>query len=139
MAGKAVYYGDEALLELRPGQRLSGDVHFQSAARIREDDVTSFTSRGVFLLAYLLTQYVSLGSILMALLLIIQVFVFNGYGILGLYGSDATEFNLLIFILGAMAIIRHKDNLVRLFKGTENKIGKKPEISMEKETSQEQQ
>lgn len=52
VAGKAVYYGDEALLELRPGQRLSGDVHFQSAARIREDDVTSFTSRGVFLLAY---------------------------------------------------------------------------------------
>ena len=50
--GKVVYYGDEALLELRPGQTLSGDVHLQSAARIREDDVTTFTSRGVFLLAY---------------------------------------------------------------------------------------
>ena len=85
----------------------------------------------VFVLCLALSQYVSLGSILMAILLIIQVFVFNGYGILGLYGSDVTEFNVLIFILGAMAIIRHKDNLVRLFNGTENKIGKKPEISEE--------
>ena len=72
----------------------------------------------------------------MALLLIIQVYVFNGYGILNLYGSDAMEFNVLIFILGAMAIIRHKDNLVRLFNGTENKIGKKPEISEESKSEE---
>ena len=50
--GKVVYYGDEALLELRPGQTLAGEVYFQNAARIREDDVATFTSRGVFLLAY---------------------------------------------------------------------------------------
>ena len=50
--GKVVYYGNEALLELRPGQTLAGEVRFQNAARIREDDITTFTSRGVFLLAY---------------------------------------------------------------------------------------
>lgn len=50
--GAVVYYGDESLLELQPGQTLTGNVHFQSAARIREDDVTTFTSKGVFLLAY---------------------------------------------------------------------------------------
>ena len=91
----------------------------------------------VFILCLALSQYVSLGSILMALLFIIQVFVFNGYGILGLYGSDAMEFNILAFILGAMAIIRHKDNIVRLAKGTENKVGKKPEITTDNQDSKE--
>ena len=79
----------------------------------------------VFLLCLALSQYVSLGSILMALLFIIQVFVFNFYGILGLDGAAVVEFNVLAFIFGAMAIIRHKDNIVRLINGTENKIGKK--------------
>lgn len=79
----------------------------------------------VFLLCLALSQYVSLGSILMALLFIIQVFVFNFYGILGLAENAVVEFNVLAFIFGAMAIIRHKDNIVRLINGTENKIGKK--------------
>ncbi|MEG1988297.1 MAG: DNA internalization-related competence protein ComEC/Rec2 [Oscillibacter sp.] len=50
--GKAVYYGGEELLELTPGQTVTGDLHLQSAARIRDDDITNFTSKGIFLLAY---------------------------------------------------------------------------------------
>ena len=50
--GKAVYYGDEALLAAKPGERITGRVQLESASRIREDEVTTFTSRGVFLLAY---------------------------------------------------------------------------------------
>lgn len=50
--GKAVYYGEEKLLGLEPGQTVTDLVQLQSAARIRDDDVTSFTSKGVFLLAY---------------------------------------------------------------------------------------
>lgn len=50
--GKVVYYGDEALLDLSPGQTVTDLVSFQSAARIRDDDITTFTSKGVFLLAY---------------------------------------------------------------------------------------
>lgn len=49
---KVVYYGGEELLELRPGQTVTGGIHLQSAARIRDEDVTAFTSKGVFLLAY---------------------------------------------------------------------------------------
>ena len=52
LSGKAVYYGDEALLELSPGQTITDTVYFQSAAHIRDEDVTSFTSKGIFLLAY---------------------------------------------------------------------------------------
>lgn len=50
--GKIVYYGDANLLDLQPGQTVSNTVYFQNASRIRDDDVTSFTSKGVFLLAY---------------------------------------------------------------------------------------
>ena len=50
--GKAVYYGDWDLLTLTPGQTVTDRVSFQNAARIRDDDITSFTSKGIFLLAY---------------------------------------------------------------------------------------
>ena len=50
--GKAVFYGDDSLLELEPGQTVTAGVRFQSAGRIRDTDVTTFTSKGVFLLAY---------------------------------------------------------------------------------------
>ena len=52
LPGKAFYYGTADLLDLEPGQTVTGLVQFQSAARIRDDDVTSFTSKGIFLLAY---------------------------------------------------------------------------------------
>jgi len=50
--GKLLYYGDAALLELRPGQTATDEVYLVSAARIHDEDVTSFTSKGIFLLAY---------------------------------------------------------------------------------------
>ena len=49
--GKAVYYGDASLLELRPGQTVMDTVLLRSAGTIRDDDVTTFTSKGIFLLA----------------------------------------------------------------------------------------
>lgn len=79
----------------------------------------------VFVLCLIFSKYVSLGSILMALLLVIQVFLFNAYGILGIAESNIWEFNILTLIFGAMAIYRHKANIVRLINGTENKIGQK--------------
>jgi len=82
----------------------------------------------VFVLCIVLSKYVSLGSILMALVLIIQIFLFNFYGILGVEESSVLEYNILILILGLMAILRHRENIVRLFKGTENKVGQKAEI-----------
>ena len=52
LPGKVVYYGGGELLDGVPGQRVTDTVLFQSASRIREDDVTTFTSKGIFLLAY---------------------------------------------------------------------------------------
>ncbi len=50
--GKAVYYGGEELLSLSPGQTVRDTVLLQDARKIREDTITTFTSKGVFLLAY---------------------------------------------------------------------------------------
>ncbi len=80
-----------------------------------------------FILCLKFTKYVSVGSITMAALFIVQVWLFNAFGILGIAEASIMEVNVLAFIFGGMAILRHKDNIERLMKGTENKIGKKKE------------
>ncbi len=50
--GKAVYYGDYDCLALVPGDRISGTAKWQDAAHIHENDITTFTSRGVYALLY---------------------------------------------------------------------------------------
>lgn len=85
----------------------------------------------VFVLCIALSKYVSLGSIMMAILLVIQIYVFNFYGILGVPESSVYEFDTLVLILGVLAIFQHRSNIVRLFKGTENKLGQKAEIKKE--------
>lgn len=51
-AGKAVYYGDESLLALVPGQTVTDEVSFSDASYVREDAVTTFTSKAIFLRGY---------------------------------------------------------------------------------------
>lgn len=50
--GNAVYYGKENLLTVKPGQRLTASVYCNDAATVRETDITTFTSKGDFLLLY---------------------------------------------------------------------------------------
>ncbi len=85
----------------------------------------------VFVLCIMLSKYVSLGSIMMCILLVVQIFVFNFYGILGVPEASVYEFDALVLFLGVLAIFQHRSNLVRLFKGTENKLGQKAEIKEE--------
>ena len=81
----------------------------------------------VFVLCLVLSKYVSLGSILMILLFLIQILLFNGYGIIGIAENNILEFNVLAILFSVLAIYRHRANIVRLIKGTENKVGKKVE------------
>lgn len=83
----------------------------------------------VFVLCIVLSKYVSLGSIMMCITLVIQIFVFNFYGILGVPEASVYEFDALVLFLGVLAIFQHRSNLVRLFKGTENRLGQKAEIT----------
>ena len=77
----------------------------------------------LFILAVAITRYVSLGSVLVVSFYLIQVIVFGQMGWLGLEGAVRTEFYIVGACFTAMAIWRHRANIVRLVKGTENKLG----------------
>jgi glycerol-3-phosphate acyltransferase PlsY len=72
----------------------------------------------VFILAILLTRYVSVGSILGAAALVATIWVMTpGNLFLGVVTTA----------LGALAIYKHKSNIQRLMAGTENRLGRKKE------------
>lgn len=49
---KAVYYGGEELLTLQPGQVLRGSAYWQDALQIRDEAITTFSAKGVYVLLY---------------------------------------------------------------------------------------
>lgn len=81
-----------------------------------------------FVLAVLITRYVSLGSILVVSLYLIQVLVFGAGGwFIGLSGGLLVEFYVISGAFTALAIWRHRENISRILSGTENRLGKKKE------------
>ncbi len=67
-----------------------------------------------------ISKYVSLGSVMAALVfIIIQTVV-----MIVTDSFDITRF-ICVLILGGLLIIRHRANIVRLLNGTENKLGSK--------------
>ncbi|MBN2220576.1 MAG: glycerol-3-phosphate 1-O-acyltransferase PlsY [Vallitaleaceae bacterium] len=69
----------------------------------------------MFLVIYI-TKYVSLGSIIMAIIMPVGFFLFH---------SELPEFTYVGLVLMVMALVRHKANIQRLLRGKENKIGTK--------------
>lgn len=78
----------------------------------------------VFILAVVITKYVSAGSLLMVLSVFITFVVLSRMGIIkGLVETKVGyEAIGVFFLFVALAYIRHKANIVRIFKGTENKL-----------------
>ncbi|MEE0883729.1 MAG: glycerol-3-phosphate 1-O-acyltransferase PlsY [Faecalimonas sp.] len=84
----------------------------------------------VFIAIVWFTQYVSLGSIVIMVLFVIQVVIYGQMGGFGLTDGELYEFYAIAIVLAALAIWRHRANIKRLATGTENKtdlrkIGKK--------------
>lgn len=71
------------------------------------------------------TKYVSLGSICLMISFFIELIVFGQLGWYGVDGPLLIEIYVLGFLFMALAILRHKANIVRLLNGTENKFGVK--------------
>ncbi len=61
------------------------------------------------------SKYVSLGSIIGAVSIIVLGIILRGF--------NDTSYIIFSVILGGLAIIMHRKNIVRLIKGTENKLG----------------
>ena len=68
---------------------------------------------GVFMLLWALTRYVSLGSLAAAVSLPITVYFFLGHN---------WVYTALAFFMAALVVYCHRENIVRLLHGTENKF-----------------
>lgn len=84
----------------------------------------------VFIAIVWFTQYVSLGSLVIMVLFVIQVVIYGQMGGFGLAVGELYEFYAIAVVLAALAFWRHRANIKRLMTGTENKtdlrkIGKK--------------
>lgn len=80
---------------------------------------------GIFALVALTTKYVSLASLIGMAMLFVEFLVWGMLGWLPLSGTSRVEGTVIVFILAALAFIRHRSNIVRLVNGTERKIGEK--------------
>lgn len=84
----------------------------------------------VFIAIVLITQYVSLGSLVIMVLFVVQIVIYGQMGGFHLTGIELYEFYAIAVVLAVLAFWRHRANIKRLLSGTENKtdvrkIGKK--------------
>ena len=80
---------------------------------------------GIFALVAVKTKYVSLASLIGMAMLFVEFLVWGMLGWLPLSGTSRVEGTVIVFLLAALAFIRHRSNIVRLVNGTERKIGEK--------------
>ena len=75
-----------------------------------------------FILLVAVTRYVSLGSLAVAVILLVWDAFQNYCGAYGLIPGDP-EFTAVTAVITVMAFWRHQANIGRLLNGTENKVG----------------
>ena len=75
----------------------------------------------VFLITVAISRYVSLGSILGCVAFPVAVYFLSG----NRYGSATPHIIGVICLTSALVILKHHQNIRRLFAGTENKLGAK--------------
>lgn len=73
-----------------------------------------------FLIAVLLTRYVSLGSLLASSMFFLEVLFYGQLGGFDMAFQYRLELYVLLFLLMVLAWVRHKENIKRLLAGTEN-------------------
>lgn len=75
----------------------------------------TFLAVALFLIVVFLTRYVSMGSVVGALTLLVCVFVFH----------EPLAYRVFGVIAASVVVIRHRTNFLRVLNGTENRFGKK--------------
>lgn len=84
-----------------------------------------------FFTAFITTHYVSLGSLLVYVGILIELPILGQMGYFGMSQSHLNELYGVAVFLAAMAFWKHRENIKRLISGTERKTyfsKKKPEI-----------
>lgn len=75
----------------------------------------------VFIVVFTTTHYVSLGSILVYVVFVLGALILGMTGNMNLEGTDLYEMYAITILLAIMAIWKHRQNIVRLMHGNENK------------------
>jgi len=75
-----------------------------------------------FILIVAFTRYVSLGSLVVATIFLIWLFLFGRIGAYGLDQRLLPEFYIVTALISGQAFWRHRANIGRLVRGRENKI-----------------
>lgn len=85
----------------------------------------------VFAGATVITKYVSVGSLSMVTAFLIEFILFTQLGWMGEFSKASLNFRIeafiIAFIFAALAYFQHRENISRLIKGNERKIGQKKE------------
>ena len=107
--------------------------------QIRYGWVFSVVGLVIFFAVFFITHYVSLGSILGYTWVLICSIIMGELGAYG-FAPDVnrallTEYYIIMCLLTAMAIFRHKENIKRLIAGNERKtyLKSKPEIEVDRQ------
>lgn len=74
-----------------------------------------------FLAAFLLTNYVSLGSLMIYVGFVIELIILGQTGAFSMSQAHLIEMYILAFLLAALAFWKHRENIKRLISGTERK------------------
>ena len=77
----------------------------------------------VFIAIVFKTRYVSLGSLVVMVVFMIEVVVYGQMGGFALTGAPLFEIYAIALFLAVLGFVRHKANIKRLMSGTENKFG----------------
>ena len=77
----------------------------------------------LFIIVVALTRYVSLGSILAGVAMVLVMIVFF------VFNMEPLAYVVFAVVVAALVIFRHRGNIQRLLSGTERKIGQRTEIS----------
>jgi acyl phosphate:glycerol-3-phosphate acyltransferase len=78
-----------------------------------------------FVITVAISRYVSLGSLLLMAGFLIEIFIFGSRGTFQLAQPYLIELYAVSIVLTVLAFYRHRQNIVRLVKGTERKLGQK--------------
>lgn len=87
-----------------------------------------------FVIVTVLTKYVSVGSLTMMAGFFVEFIVFNELKVIGFknnmhfMGNERIEVYILVFVISALAFIKHRANIQRLIAGNERKIGQKKDL-----------
>lgn len=114
-------------LEFRGGKGIAATAGLGLAF----DPVMAILGVVTFCAAFLTTHYVSLGSLMVYVGILIELPILGQMGYFGMSQAHLNELYCVAVFLAAMAFWKHRENIKRLVSGTERKTylsKKKPEI-----------